>query len=100
MARQVRRVGRPSTRTATTRRTTTRRTAEPAEIFVKVARTGGVAQEICLNGNRTIEDALKAAGIDYSGGSRIRVSGQLAELDQELKDGQRVIVSGKIKGGC
>lgn len=76
------------------------RRVEENEIFVKVARTGGQVHEVCLNGERTVEDALEAAEVDYSENSRIRVNGVSAELEDELSDGDNVTVSGKIKGGC
>lgn len=69
------------------------------EIEVKVARTGGEVKTVLLNGDRTVADALDAASISYDENSRIRVNGEEVDLDDVLKDGERVVLSGKIKGG-
>lgn len=70
------------------------------QIEVKVARVGGKVETVVLeNGDITVEDALDAAGIDHTGKTRIRVNGEPAELDDELEDGDRVTVTGKITGG-
>lgn len=68
-------------------------------IFVKVARTGSSAIEICLNGSRTVEDALEAAGLNKKASEEIRVNGEDAELDDELDDGDRVVLVKNIEGG-
>lgn len=73
--------------------------ADREEIFVKVAKTGGLTHEVCLNGDRTVKDALDTAGVEYSESNRIRVNGEDVDLDTELEDGDRVIVSSKVKGG-
>lgn len=72
---------------------------ETDTILVKVARAGGTVQEVCLNGNRTVADALRAANIEFDDTSRLRVDGETVELDDELEDGEIVTMSGKIKGG-
>ncbi len=69
------------------------------EIIVKVAKTGGLVQEVCLNGGRTVEDALKASGIDYDEDTKIRVNGGSSELEDELKNKDIVTLSDKIEGG-
>lgn len=98
MPRTTRRVGRPAKRA-----TRSSRAAEPTEIFVKLARTGGAVYEMCLNGDRTVEALFNAAkeqhGFEYRAGERIKVNGVSSELSTTLKDGQRVTVSGKIQGG-
>ena len=72
---------------------------DETEIFVKVARTGGAVHEVCLNGDRTVEAALKAAGVDYDDNSRIRINGEEVDLDDQVESGEIVTISGKIKGG-
>ena len=80
-----------------------RNSNEPARgrspIFVKVARTGGSVTEVSLNGGRQVEDALDAADISYSESDRMRINGSPAQLDDELKDGDIVTISGRVKGG-
>jgi hypothetical protein len=70
-------------------------------IYVKVARTGGAVKEVCLNGDRSLQTALDLAEVEYTESSRIRVNGESVSLDDdiELEDGDRVNISGKIKGG-
>ena len=70
-----------------------------AGVFVKVARTGGEVKEVLLNGDKTVKDALEAAGIDFDDDNRIRVGGEEAELSDTLKDGDIVTLSGKVEGG-
>jgi ribosome-interacting GTPase 1 len=77
-----------------------RRAAKKEEIFVKVARTGSTVKEVCLNGDRTVEDALNAAGVEYSESSRIRINGETVDLEDEVSDGDIITVSGSIKGGA
>lgn len=73
---------------------------ESEEIEVRVAKIGGEVKNVVLdNGDISVQDALVAAQIDYSGKVRIRVNGEMAELDDELEDGDRVTVTGKITGG-
>jgi len=73
--------------------------SELDEIFVKVARSGGEVKEVLLNSDRTVQDALNAADLEATDSDRIRVEGQPAELDDELKEGDVVTLSGKIEGG-
>lgn len=68
-------------------------------ITVKVARTGQSVKEVALNGDRTVEDALTAADVEFSARDRVRVNGETASLDDVLEQDDIVTVSGKIKGG-
>jgi sulfur carrier protein ThiS len=77
-----------------------RTTHEEETIIVKVAKTGDTVKEVCLNGDRTVEDALEAAGLEYDETSRLRVNGQTVDLDDELEDGEILTVGRKIKGGA
>ena len=67
-------------------------------IFVKVARLGGEVKEYALNGARTVEAALAAAGITSNGNDRIRVNGETANFETTLKNGDVLTVAGKIQG--
>lgn len=69
-------------------------------IFVKVARTGSVVKDVALNGGRTINDALKAAGINKKESEIVQVNGEEVEdLSIELEEGDRVVLVKNIEGG-
>ena len=72
---------------------------EEAEIMVKVARTGSKVVEVALNGGREVRDALEAAGISKKESEEISVNGEEADLDYELEDGDRVVLTKNIEGG-
>lgn len=78
---------------------TRRKKTTEGEIFVKVARTGGAVHEVALTEGQTVEEALELAGIDYDAKSRIKANGEEVELDDVVEDGDRITVSGTIKGG-
>lgn len=68
------------------------------DVFVKVARTGSRAVDVCLNEDKTVEAALEIAGITAKASEDIRVNGKAADLDQVLKDGDRVTLIKDIEG--
>ena len=72
---------------------------EADEIIVKVVRTGGEVKKYSLEDGSTVEDALDAAGITYNRRDRVRINGEIAELEDVLEDGDRVTVTGKVAGG-
>lgn len=76
-----------------------RSTRTEASIFVKLARTGSVVQEYCLNGARTVDALLEAAGMTTGKGDKIRVNGRLADEDTLLKQGDIVTLAGRVEGG-
>ncbi len=76
----------------------TRRTTERAPIFVKVARLGGEVKEYALNGARTVEAALAAAGLDRDGNDRIRVNGEPVDKETTLQNGDVLTIAGRIQG--
>ena len=71
---------------------------ERAPIFVTVARLGGEVKKYCLNGERNVQAALDAAELVSDNDDRIRVNGEPATLETELKDGDVLTVAGKIEG--
>jgi sulfur carrier protein ThiS len=75
----------------------TRRATE--EILVKVAQTGGEVKEYCLNGGRSVADALEVAGFDVDEEYKLRVNGEPADMDTELSNGDIVTIATKIEGG-
>lgn len=68
-------------------------------IFVKVARTGSRATEVCLDGDRTVEAALETAGLNLKSSEEVRVNGEPVDTDYELEDGDRVTLVKNIEGG-
>ena len=65
---------------------------------VRVGRVPGPIREIVLDGGRQVRDALEGAGIPTDDASEIRVNGVNAELNQELNDGDTVLVLRKVRG--
>ena len=68
-------------------------------ILVKVARTGSKAFEVALNGGRTVQDALRAAGISKKESEEAHVNGEEVDMDYDLEDGDRVLLIKNIVGG-
>ena len=68
-------------------------------ITVRVGSLPGRITEIALNGDRAVATALEAAGLDPEG-YEIRVDGYNASLDQELRNGQTVLLVKKVKGNA
>ena len=69
------------------------------EIIVKVARVGASTVEICLNGDHSVADALKAAQISPKATEAFKVNGDTVSEDYELEDGDVVILTKNIEGG-
>lgn len=67
-------------------------------IFVKVARLGGEVHEYALNGARTVEAALEAAGLTSEDEDRIRINGRAAKLETTIRNGAVITVAGRIEG--
>jgi hypothetical protein len=78
------------------KRTTAGRPRLP--IIVKVAEIGGSVHEVCLNGERKVEDALTAAGFSTELGN-VKVNGEGAEEGMELEKGDIVTISKKTSYG-
>lgn len=67
---------------------------------VKVGKTGGKVEELTLQGQVTVGDALKAAGLEYdSKKDQLRVNGKFAKLGTPLKDQSLVLLSQNVVGG-
>ena len=70
------------------------------DILVKVGRAGSKAQEVILNGGRTVSDAIKAAGFQKKESEIVNVNGEeVDDLDLELEDGDRVSLIKNVEGG-
>ena len=71
-----------------------------ADITVKVCRAPGKVVEIALNGGRTVDDALKAAGLVKKESEVIQVNSEdVDDIYYELEDGDRVVLAKNIQGG-
>lgn len=69
-------------------------------ISVKVARSHGKVIPVRLaQGKRTVEDALKLAGLSIKDSEEAFVNGEEAEMEYELENGDRVILVKNVEGG-
>lgn len=66
-------------------------------IIVRVGRIPGKIEDIALNGDRNVETALNAAGID-AGDGEIRVNDRVASLSTAVKKGDHILVGEDIEG--
>lgn len=71
----------------------------PAHIEVRVAKVPGPVQQIALNGSRTVQDAVQAAGYSTTG-YEIRVNGNKASASQNLENGDNVVLLQAIRGNA
>ena len=70
------------------------------DILVKVGRTGARIIEVALNGSRTVEDAINAAGLSKKDSEIVQVNGEeVDDMDMDLSNGDRVILVKNIVGG-
>ena len=70
------------------------------DILVKVGRSGSKAVEVMLNGGRTVEDALKAAGFSKKESEIVNVNGEeVDDISMDLEDGDRVVLVKNVEGG-
>lgn len=70
-------------------------------ISVKVARVGSRTAEVELNGGRTVQDALDAAELSPKASEDVTVNGDEWDVDsdEELRDGDKVVLVKNIEGG-
>ena len=70
-------------------------------IDIKVSRSGSKVAEFTLaNGDKTVADALRAAGINKKESETVQVNGEeIDDMDYELEDGDRVVLIKNIEGG-
>ncbi len=71
------------------------------DVLVKVGRTGARTVEVALNGDRTIDAALRAAGFSQKDSEVVQVNGEEVDDvdDYKLKDGDRVILIKNVQAG-
>lgn len=70
-----------------------------AENFVKVAVLGAKVQEVCLEDEATVQDALDAAEVEDIDGMEIKVNKRPATVEDAVYGGDIVVLVPKIKGG-
>lgn len=69
-------------------------------ITVHVGRTGSALDRVALNGGRTVQDALDAAEINLKDSESVMVNNEEADLDDELEQGDEVVLVRNIEGGA
>ena len=73
------------------------------DIIVKVYRAGSKGVEVALNGDRTIDAALKAAELQMKSTEIVSVNGEELDSDEfdsyTLDDGDRIVLVKNIEGG-
>jgi sulfur carrier protein ThiS len=73
------------------------------DILVKVGRAHSTPEEVTLNGERTIMDALNVAGLVRKDTEIVSVNGKKVDNGDlstyELEDGDRVILVKNVEGG-
>lgn len=71
------------------------------DVVVKVFRSGSKGVEVALNGGRTVDDAIKAAGLAKKEAETIQVNGEeVDDMTMDLEDGDRVVLVKNIEGGA
>lgn len=67
-------------------------------ISVKVCRIPGSVNEVILNDDATVADALSAAGQTVGAGETVNLNGFNTTTDAPVNDGDRVIIAKGAKG--
>jgi|TARA_Y100000310_G_C20658764_1_gene803483 sulfur carrier protein ThiS len=67
-------------------------------IEITVARMGERVETFVLPKDSTVADALNSAGV--SSETRVKVAGAEVSSDDLLDDGDRLVISSKVSGGC
>lgn len=66
---------------------------------IKVSRAGQSSETLKLPDDATLENALEALGEEAEDGYTITVNGNYPDFNRVLEDGDRVILTPKVKGG-
>lgn len=78
-----------------------RRKSNSEYIEVKVARVPGLTMSVTLNGDRTVDAAINAAGLEVKETEIVKVNGEEVEdFDNELENGDQVTLVKNIGAGC
>lgn len=67
---------------------------------VRFARVPGTVQELVLNDNATVGDALSQAGTSVQSGEALKVNGADATTSTMLNDGDRIMLVKGAKGNA
>lgn len=70
---------------------------EAGTISVEVCVLGSEIKTVCLEEGATVEMAVTAAGFDTS--RTVKCSGEVVALEDQVEDGDRLIITDKVKGG-
>lgn len=74
-----------------------------AAITVRVGRAGGRVHEVALNGNRTVNNALEAAGLTLKPSEVVYLNDEELDNDDlsthDLSDGDKIILVKNLEGG-
>lgn len=65
---------------------------------VRIGTLPGRVRDYVLNGGRTVEKALAVAGLDPDSDSEVRVNGEVADMNTELREGDCLLLVGGIEG--
>jgi hypothetical protein len=68
------------------------------EILIKVGQIGGKVEEVMLDCNDTVEDAIMAAGKEPSNFDA-SIKGHRVSLTKKVSDGMRIVLTPHYKGG-
>lgn len=66
-------------------------------VKVEVLVLGGEVKTVFLGEESTVEDALEAAGVSTS--STVKCRGEVVELNDFVDNGDKLVVTNKVKGG-
>lgn len=67
-------------------------------IEIRIGMVPGRMNDIVLNGDRTVQAGLTAAGLTVPSGYTIRVNGSDANTGTRLADGDTVLIVKNVKG--
>lgn len=77
-----------------------KKSKKTGDVLVKVGRIGTETKEYALNGVRTVEEALRVAGLSVKESEIVQVNGEeIDDMSHELSDGDRVILAKNVEGG-
>lgn len=68
-------------------------------MFVKIGRIPGTPTEIEITEGMTVEQAIRAANLDYSGYT-VLLNGSETELDVRVTNGDLIMLVKRIKGNA
>ena len=68
-------------------------------MIVKVGRIGARVNEVALNGEHTVAEALTAAEISKKDSEIVKVNDEQVDMDYSLEEGDVVLLVKNIEGG-